>query len=739
MSPVYDIFLSYNSQDREAVQEVHEALKHRSLRPWIDFEAVIPGRVWQKEAGKGIKVCRAAAVFLGPSGIGPWEDLEMWSLLTRAAKEGIPLIPVFLPGAPMKPELPPLVENFSWVDLRSGIDENGIDRLIRGIPETKKRTTRVRKQSGQAPPKASRLPGPPSCFGRETEVRDLVETLLLPSPPPTPILGGPGAGKTTVTLAALHDARVVQRYGSRRFFVRCDGAKSRADLVGEIVRTVGLTPGPDVEGSLFQELERAPAVLVLDNAETPWESLDRAAVIELLTDLGSLPGRALVASIRGHERPWGPRWRAAIQVGPLDLPAAREAFLEKADNPKLASDPGLDLLLEEVDCLALAVVLLGHNAQVLADLAELRRQWQAQRTALLQRDQAQGRLESLEVSIELSVSGTRMKPPARRLLSVLAHLPDGVDLETVETLIPGLGSSAALVLRQVGLAFPQGSRVRVLAPVREYVRRRHPPETEDLDRAIECYLGLARSGDQVGRKGGAEIAGRLVQELGNVSSMISHGLENADPEPAIRAACDFGRFVWLSGWGSQTPVEQALDVARATGRELLQAECTEKLGDIALYRSRHDAARARYEEALPLYRNVGNVLGEANCIQRLGDIALARSDHDAARARYEEALPLYRNVGDVLGEANCIRSLGDIALARSDPETATARFEEALGLYRRIQEPYSIGCAHVRLARLAPEGSEERRSHLRAAREAWESIKRPDLVETLRNEFGELP
>ena len=140
MPPVYDIFLSYNSRDRNAVREVHEALKRRSLRPWIDFEALTPGRLWQEEAEAGIKTCRAAAVFLGQSGIGPWENLEMRSLLTRAAQEGLLLIPVLLPGAPERPELPNFLAEFTWVDLRAGITADGIDRLVQGIPKKKKRT-----------------------------------------------------------------------------------------------------------------------------------------------------------------------------------------------------------------------------------------------------------------------------------------------------------------------------------------------------------------------------------------------------------------------------------------------------------------------------------------------------------------------------------------------------------------------------------------------------------------------
>ncbi|MGH2628757.1 MAG: toll/interleukin-1 receptor domain-containing protein [Anaerolineales bacterium] len=88
MPPTYDVFLSYNSRDREAVREVYEALKHRRLMPWLDVEALTPGRLWQEEAEEGLSTCRAAAVFVGPAGIGPWENLEMRALLRRAAQGG---------------------------------------------------------------------------------------------------------------------------------------------------------------------------------------------------------------------------------------------------------------------------------------------------------------------------------------------------------------------------------------------------------------------------------------------------------------------------------------------------------------------------------------------------------------------------------------------------------------------------------------------------------------------------
>jgi tetratricopeptide (TPR) repeat protein len=533
-----------------------------------------------------------------------------------------------------------------------------------------------------ADPAVPRLPPPRYCFGREDAVTQAVAAVLAKPAAPLAILGPPGVGKTTVAVTALHDPRVVKRYRSRRFFVRADGVSGRDALVAALAATVGLEPGPNLEQRTWRELERGPALLVLDNAETPWDA-DPQAVEELLAQLAAVPGLALVATVRGDERPAGPRWAEPIRLRPLDPAPARSAFLAVAGE-RHRSDPDLDPLLEAVDRLPIAIDLLAHQAEPLPGLGELWQRWQSERSAVLQRAGGRTREVNLEVSVELSLQSPRMTRGGERLASMLALLPGGLAPEDVGAVLPEESAAAAAALRRTGLAAPDVVRLRLLAPIREVLRRSRPPQPDDHQRLVAHFLELARLGDRVGAEGGAEAARRLETELGNLEAILAGALEAADPESAIGAVLALGKFERFTGIGSSALLDQAAVAARKAGSVLLEARCLGARADLALARSDHDSARSRYEEALSLFRRVGDVPGEARCIESLGDIALRRSDHNGARSRYEEALPLYRRVGAVLGEANCIQGLGDIALRRSDHDGARSRYEEALPLYRRV-------------------------------------------------------
>lgn len=526
-----------------------------------------------------------------------------------------------------------------------------------------------------------RLPATPLCLGREEEMRRFVESLLHASSP-IAVLGPAGVGKATLLLAALHHPDVAARYGSRRTFVRCDGARSRDVLLLDLARALGLEPWHDMEDRLFQELAKAPAVLALAGLDVPWKA-DPEAVGSLLARLAGIPGLAMAASTSGNEMParlgdWQP-----LHLGPLGRPAARGLFLALA-GLRFRDNPGLDALLDAVDRAPLAVALLARTAQVEPDLAAIWKRWQScleRRAARLRWQGVHEWLLHVEIPLEVVLTGPEITPDALRLLSLLADLPDGVRLEDLP-LFPPAGGGAPPVLTAAGLAFEEDGRLRALAPVREEVKREHPPREEDLDRVLTLYLERG-------------VAAEWIEEPGNVHSLLLQGLDGPNPEPAIRAALGLGDLVRSLGWGSGglSELERAGDVARETGRDELAALCAALLADLARSRGDFDAARERYEEALRRYRHAGEVRGEALCLRNLGDLALGGSDLETARVRHEDALPLFRMLHDARGEAHCLRRTGDAALERDDLDTARLRYEEALPVYRRLRDPLGeAGC-----------------------------------------------
>jgi tetratricopeptide (TPR) repeat protein len=602
------------------------------------------------------------------------------------------------PARSLKPELPPRLDEILAVCLakepflryRSAAQlREDLTDLARGqsldLGTTLAANRTIRKTSPDAvwerPAHTSRLPGPPRCLGREKETADLVEALCSDEPSPVPILGPAGAGKSTITLTALHHPSVAQRFGRRRFFVRCDGATDRESLIAAIARLVCPEAQPPQEPKVFLELEEEPAALALDNFETPWEQ-DTSAVEELITDLAAIPGLALIVSLRGEQRPFGPDWQQTIHAKPLDLEIARSVFLAFAGE-QFSGDPDLDPLLLELDGLALAVVLLASQAEGEPDLSALRQRWRDQRTTLLHRGLGREKQHSLEVSLRLSVDSPRMTDAGLRLLSLLGLLPEGVAREDLTALLPGAGAEAASVLRKVGLAFDQGPRLRVLAPIREYVQRSHPPREEDFDRTVDHYLALARIGEKIGAEGGAEAADRLRAEMGNLETMILAGLERTDPIPAIRSALAYANAVRFTGTGGLTILGCARQAARAASQEKLEADCIRKRGDVDLYRAHYQKARERYEQAREIYQQAGDPHGDACCTARLAEIHLHRA-HPADAARlYEAALTSFQGLGDRFWEARCLLGLGSAAVHTSE-KSGRLRLEQASFLFRQV-------------------------------------------------------
>jgi hypothetical protein len=133
MSPAFDVFLSHNSQDKPAVREIAQALRARRLRPWLDEWELRPGHSWQEALEESIKAAPSAAILVGRDGLGSWEDREMRACLVDFTERKRPVIPVLLPGAPDKPDLPLFLKDYTWVDLRGGLTEEGLDRLCWGI------------------------------------------------------------------------------------------------------------------------------------------------------------------------------------------------------------------------------------------------------------------------------------------------------------------------------------------------------------------------------------------------------------------------------------------------------------------------------------------------------------------------------------------------------------------------------------------------------------------------------
>jgi len=83
----YDIFLSHNSADKPAIEELARRLVKEGIQPWLDKWNLIPGKPWQEAIEEALEHCATCAVFVGASGAGPWQNEEMRAAIDRRVSE----------------------------------------------------------------------------------------------------------------------------------------------------------------------------------------------------------------------------------------------------------------------------------------------------------------------------------------------------------------------------------------------------------------------------------------------------------------------------------------------------------------------------------------------------------------------------------------------------------------------------------------------------------------------------
>ncbi|KAJ7256561.1 hypothetical protein C8J57DRAFT_1649890 [Mycena rebaudengoi] len=345
------------------------------------------------------------------------------------------------------------------------------------------------------------LPPCPQIFhGRESELQDVVNVLIQDSAH-IAILGAGGMGKISLATVAVHNPQVEAKY-SHRYSVPCHSSPTCTELAVTIADHIGLEKGSNMAKKMAHYFAHAPpSPLVLDNLETPWEALSaRSEVEEFLSLLTDTLHLGLMITLRGAEHPSKVKWTHPFlaPLEPLSNVAAQQTFIEVAD--------------EGHDNASTFSVETGKYS-MLSDGYDQR--------------------SSLDISIMLSYTSSRMTRGAQELLSILSMLPDGLadaNLVQAQLPIPDILSCKATLI-QIALAFvDQDQHLKVLVPIREHILSIHPPSDALKLKLWEHFHQILDLWHQFRLLNIIDILPQISGNLGNFNTVLHDGLELGGPD-----------------------------------------------------------------------------------------------------------------------------------------------------------------------------------------------------------------
>ncbi|KAH7922085.1 hypothetical protein BV22DRAFT_1037894 [Leucogyrophana mollusca] len=549
-----------------------------------------------------------------------------------------------------------------------------IERILRGTMEMK-----IDEPDREPPPGR-----PPMFFGRDDLVRDAVESLNLQHV----VLVGPGGiGKSTIAKAILNEDSIIAKFHDRRFFVRFDNIDASQITFDIFIRRIADVLGVKSArlSTIKTHLAASDVLIVLDNAETFQDAVSGAgSIAEAIDDFGALPSVRVVLTTRNRRVSTNLR-RTIIEVPALDPGAARETFTQIYGTD--GSPATINKLLKDLDFHPLSINLLAHIAtENQWTLERLTSEWEKKQTQLL--EVGDGKFQSLSITIELSLESSSIKQlrnNARRVLQVLAFLPQGISETNMESLFPTIPNIRSIVdaLCRLSLMYRKVEAYTMLSPIRIHISNAHQVRdtlTLDLIHVRHHYHAQLYDGGTW-----------ITTEDANVERLIAHDFFEATAEDIsfIYQACS--RFLRLLMQHKPRPTSlrtAILGKTESTPRLVDQNEFSYwkawtiyHLGGLAAALSDDREAADLFTNAKYLFAHDQNHEMSAYCLERVATQYSSLGIVSAAEQTFQEALNLRRE-HHILSPDDEAR----INLRLSDAMVREGRLQEALTLLTSARE-----------------------------------------------------